>query len=174
MLKKIANLVRRSAMPREAYARSLGVKVGKNCRILSQHFGSEPFLIEIGDHVTVSHGVTFVNHDGVGWLIRDEKGRRYQYRRISIGNNCFIGANSTLMPGVRIEDNVIVGAGSIVTRSIPRGYVVAGNPARQITTFEALEEKVLEWVSESDLNKTLTYRDRVLAVVDESFKIPLG
>lgn len=172
-MNKIANLVRRSTMPGDAYARRLGVKVGSGCRILSKHFGSEPFLIEIGHNVTVSHGVTFINHDGTGWLIRDEKGRRYQYRRISIGSNCFIGANSTLLPGVRIEDNVVVGAGSVVTRSIPSGYVVAGNPARKITTIEHLHEKVLLWVSEKDLDMQLGYKARVMAVLDQEFKAPL-
>src|SRR5215831_14910005 len=82
------------------YARKLGVKVGRDCRLYINCFGSEPFLIEIGDHVTITSGVRFVTHDGSTWLINDDKGRRYLYRKIIIGNNVFIGMNSIIMPGV--------------------------------------------------------------------------
>ena len=52
-------------------------------------------------------------------------------KRIHIGDNCFIGANSVILPGVVLGDNTIVGAGSVVTKSFPRGFVViGGNPAR--------------------------------------------
>lgn len=173
MLKNIVNFVLRSTLPGDKFARRLGVRVGNGCRILTKHFGSEPFLIDIGDNVTVSHGVTFVNHDGSGWLIRDEKGRRFVYRRISIGSNCFIGANSVILPGVRIEDNVIVGAGSIVTRSIPMGLVVGGNPARVITTFEKFRIRALDWISDSDINNRLSYKEIVLSVMEPDFKAPL-
>jgi hypothetical protein len=173
MLKKVVNFVLRSTLPGDKFARRLGVRVGDGCRILAKHFGSEPFLIDIGDNVTVSHGVTFVNHDGSGWLIRDEKGRRFVYRRISIGSNCFIGANSVILPGVRIEDNVIVGAGSIVTRSIPKGLVVGGNPARVITTFEEFRTKALEWTADSEINRALDYKEIVMSVLQQEFKAPL-
>ena len=74
-----------------AASRALGVTVGDGCRILSMNVSSEYELVSIGDRVTVSSEVLFITHDGTGWLIRDEKGRRhYSYARIAIGNDVFI------------------------------------------------------------------------------------
>jgi acetyltransferase-like isoleucine patch superfamily enzyme len=157
----------------DVYARRCGVKVGQGCRILSHNFGTEPFLIEIGDRVTISGYVNFVNHDGTGWLVRDERGRRFSYRRIVIGDDVFVGAGSILMPGVSIGNRVIVGAGSVVTKSIPDGYVVAGNPARVITTFDAFQARVLsDWPGEKDFPEG-DYETRVRAVMDHKFKPPV-
>lgn len=64
------------------------------------------------------------------------------FGKIIIGNNCFIGAKSIVLYGVTIADNVIVAAGSVVTRSINESNViVAGNPARIISTWDAYREK---------------------------------
>src|SRR5437899_2934962 len=87
-------------------ARWLGVKVGQDCRIYSRHFGSEPWLVTIGSRVTVTWGVLFVTHDGSTWLIRDDRGRRYRYARIEVGDDVFIGLNSILLPGVRVGNRV--------------------------------------------------------------------
>lgn len=133
---------RRKNWPGDEYARWKGVTVGKGCRIFSNEFG-DPRLITIGDDVTISTHVQLLTHDGSTWLFRDEKGRRFDYQRIEIGNHCFIGACSILLPGIRIGDRVIVGAGSVVTKSVPSGWVVAGNPARFICKFEELQERAL-------------------------------
>lgn len=118
------------------YARWKGVKVGSNCRILIRSFGSEPFLIEIGNDVTLSSNVRLITHDGATWLIRDESGRRFHYAPIKIGSSVFVGAGSIVMPGVEIGSNVIIGAGSVVTKSVPDGVIAAGNPARIIGSYE--------------------------------------
>lgn len=60
---------------------------------------------------------------------------------ITLGNNVWIGGNATLLPGVSLGDNVVVGAGSVVTRSFPENVVIAGNPARVIRTIEAAESE---------------------------------
>lgn len=157
----------------DVYARRCGVTVGSGCRILSKNFGTEPFLITIGDRVTVSGYVTFVNHDGSGWLMRDARGRRFTYRQIVIGNDVFIGSGTILMPGVSIGDRVVVGAGSVVTRSIPSGMVVAGNPARKISSYDEFEQRVLtDWPADADF-PTGDYETRVRAVMDPTFKRPL-
>lgn len=136
----------------ERYARLVGVRIGQGCRILTRHFGSEPFLIEIGDRVTLSEDVLFINHDGSTWLMRDGRGRRQKFARIRIGSDVFVGARSILMPGVEIGDRVVVGAGSVVTRSVPSGLVVAGNPARVITSFNELRQRQLAGcAAEADL-----------------------
>ncbi|WP_102412056.1 DapH/DapD/GlmU-related protein [Beduinella massiliensis] len=115
-----------SRFDRIKLARKLGVKIGENCRLISfPQFGSEPYLIEIGDHVTVSSDVSFVNHDGGTWVFREHDPYKnvIKFGRIRIGNNCFIGMRSTIMPGVSIGDDCVVGACSLVTKSIPPGEV---------------------------------------------------
>jgi acetyltransferase-like isoleucine patch superfamily enzyme len=120
-----------------------GIRIGKNCTLTNPNFGSEPFLISIGDNVRVSKGVVFTNHDGGMWVLRNNgmapNGDRFG--PISIGNNVHIGMNSMIMPGVTIGDNVIVGAGSIVTKSIPSNSVAAGVPAKIIETVAEYYEK---------------------------------
>lgn len=156
---------------KKKYAKKIGVKIGENCRIYTTHFGSEPFLISIGDNVTITSGVKFLTHDGSTWLIRDEKGRRYLYQKIDIDNNVFVGVNSIIMPGVKIEKNVIVAAGSVVTKSIPSGSVVAGVPAKIIGRFEEIENKMLtSYISDFDINKKLSYKQRVLEVLTTEYK----
>lgn len=170
-LGRVRNLLIRQLVGGVAYARRIGVTVGKDCRILTSYFGTEPFLIEIGNKVTITSGVKLITHDGATWLINDKKGRRYLYRRIKIGNHVFIGVNSIIMPGVIIEDNVIVAAGSVVAKSIPSGKIVGGNPARIIGTYSDFERKVLEnYTSDNSRNKHLKYEEDVLSILDKSYK----
>ena len=154
------------------YFRRIGLKVGSNCRILTNKFGSEPYLITIGNNVTVTSGVRFVTHDGSGALMRDSKGRRYSYQPIKIGNNVFVGVNSILMPGIQIEDNVIIAAGSVVTKSIPQGVIVAGVPAKIIGKFEDLESRMLaSYISDEDFkNQKGAQKEKILKLTDYSFK----
>lgn len=167
MTKKIISISKKLILPlilgNIKYARSLGVKVGKDCRIYITQWGSEPFLVTIGNKVTITSGVKIVTHDGSTWLVHDEEGNRYQhYARVIIGNNVFIGVNTIIMPGVTIGNNVVVGAGSIVTQSIPDNSVAVGNPARVITSFDNLEEKIKkEYVSNKDLAGYSDYAERV-------------
>lgn len=154
-----------------AYHRYLGTKVGEDCRIFPFEFSSEPFLIKIGDRVTITSGVRLLTHDGSTWLIRDERGRRQLYRPIVIGNNVFIGIDSILMPGVVVEDNVIIAAGSVVTKSIPSGAIVAGNPARIIGRYEDYSARALrDYVSQEGMNRNLPFKERVEEVVDHTEK----
>lgn len=162
ILKGLRNRWRRWAWPGDQYARSLGVTVGERCRILTRSFSTEPYLIRIGDDVTISTNVLLLTHDGSTWLFRDAKGRRYDYRRIDIGNRVFIGANAIIMPGVRIGDRVIVGAGSVVTKSIPEGLVVAGNPARCVGHFDHLEERALNEYPRHDEIDSKTQKEFIL------------
>jgi acetyltransferase-like isoleucine patch superfamily enzyme len=115
-----------------------GLRLGRDVRVIGKpDFGSEPYLIEIGDHVTVSSHVTFVTHDGATWVFRQrpEYAGLQRFGRIKIGNNCFIGTRAVIMPGVSIGDNCVVGAGAVVTRPVPDDTVVAGSPARTICTY---------------------------------------
>lgn len=123
-----------------------GLKLGKNVRLVSvPEFGTEPFLIEIGDESTISNNVRFVNHDGgqnVLHFIEKYKDVR-TFGRIKIGKRCFVGADSIIMPGVEIGDDCVLGAGSILTVSMPDYSVYAGVPAKFVCTLEEYGDKLL-------------------------------
>lgn len=155
--------LRKLVTPPEAYARSVGVTLGQGCRIYIRSWGSEPFLISVGDRVTITSGVRILTHDGATWLVRNEHGvRRQRYRPVKIGNDVFIGVNSIIMPGVAIGDRVIIGAGSVVTKPIPSGTVWAGSPARFICDFDEYCRKVeLEDPLDTEIAHVSDYRERV-------------
>ena len=157
-----------------SYARFRGVQVGDRSRILTTKFGSEPFLVSIGDDVTVASGVRFVNHDGATSLIKEQGERRCYYARIEVGNQVFIGVGSTIMPGVRIADRVIVAAGAVVTKSIPSDSVVGGVPARYICSFQEYSKHALSIFPKKTEMAGTSYRDRVESVLDHNFKQELS
>ncbi|MBA4317007.1 MAG: capsule biosynthesis protein CapG [Flavobacterium sp.] len=130
-----------------SYAKFLGVNIGKNCRLVGNvRFGSEPYLISLGDHVSITSS-QFITHDGGIWVFREKFPNIDLIAPISVGNNVFIGSNCTILPGVNIGDNVVVGAGSVVTKDLAPDYVYAGIPARPIKTiakyWESLQGKLI-------------------------------
>lgn len=142
------NYVIRYKGDKVAYLRYLGVRIGANCSILTsiEHFGSEPWLVELGDNVTLSAGVALVTHDGSSRLFRgivDGMNPLYGnlFGTIYISNNSFISLNTIILPNVRIGPNAIVGAGSVVTRDVPPNSVYAGVPARHICSLDEYIEK---------------------------------
>jgi acetyltransferase-like isoleucine patch superfamily enzyme len=153
------------------YAKYKGVNFGANCKIFTKSFGSEPWMITIGNKVTITSGVKLLTHDGSTWLFEDEKGRRYKYNKIVIGNNVFVGVGSIIMPGVKIDDNVIVAAGSVVTKSIPGGVIVGGNPAKIIGDYSYYKKRALEnYVSNAEMDYSKPYKERIEKVIDQTFK----
>lgn len=143
----IAKIVRQYAMRRDpiAFARSIGVTVGERCRFLDvteKTFGSEPYLVFIGDHVTITSGVTFITHDGGVWVFREADPDIDVFRPVTVGNNVFIGINAIIMPGVTVGDNAIIGAGSVVVKNVPSDTVVAGVPARPIRPIAEYRERL--------------------------------
>jgi len=124
-----------------ALARAMGVKVGKRCRIYSTNFSSEPYLISIGDHVTITDNVQFITHDGAVWVFREVHPNLDLFGEIKIGNNIFIGLNTILLPGTEIGDNVIIAAGSVLKGVYPANSVIAGVPGKIISTIEEYYQK---------------------------------
>lgn len=133
--------------------RKQGAKIGENCSIQINRLASEPFLVEIGNNVAIASGVRFLTHDGASYIFRDEfPGLRY-FGKIVIEDNCFIGARSIILPGVRVGKGSIVGMSSVVIRDVKPGSVVFGNPAIQVSTVEKYKERCLrEWENQG-LNK---------------------
>ncbi|WP_411684365.1 acyltransferase [Acinetobacter indicus] len=128
------------------YARFLGVSVGDNCRFLGtskKTFGSEPYLISIGNHVTLTGDIRFITHDGGVWVFREKYPDIDVFGRIIIGNNVFVGLNSIIMPNTVIGDNVVIGAGSIVRGVLESNSVYAGTPVKKIMSIEEYENKTL-------------------------------
>lgn len=140
------------------------------CRILNRNFDTEPLLVRIGDRVSVTDGVTFLTHDGSTWVIRDEQGRRFRYARILVGDDVFIGMNTILLPGVQIGSRVIVGAGSVVTKSVPSDMVVGGNPAKIIGRFEDYRARALERFPSASNMRGRSRRERIESIVDPEFR----
>lgn len=125
------------------YARKIGVTVGKNCRLINVSFSTEPYLIELGDHVSATQ-TRFETHDGGVWVARHLAPDIDKIGRIKVGNNVFIGYGSIILPNVTIGNNVVIGAASVVSKPIPNNCVAAGVPARVLGPVEAYWDKVLE------------------------------
>lgn len=122
-----------------SYARNIGVEVGEGCRFLGlsrSTFGSEPFLIRVGNHVTITGGVHFVTHDGGVWVFRELEPNIDVFGSIVIEDNVFVGLGATIMPNVVIGKNSVVGAGSLVTKDVLPNTIVGGVPAKFIKSIE--------------------------------------
>lgn len=89
---------------------------------------TNPRGVHVGAHTYVAFNARILSHDMT----------RNTHRDTRIGRNCFIGGNALILPGVEIGDSCIVAAGSVVTRSVPAGSIVAGNPARIVRRGMAL------------------------------------
>jgi acetyltransferase-like isoleucine patch superfamily enzyme len=121
-----------------------GARVGARCKISSHTFICEGVTIE--DEVFVGHGVTFINdrrpratrEDGAPQTEADWKLERTVVRR-----GASIGSNATILGGVEIGERATVGAGAVVTRNVPAGATVAGNPARIIRAAASDERRAL-------------------------------
>lgn len=118
-----------------------GVKIGKGTIIWDPSSTvideSRPWLLTIGEYVKITAGVVILCHDYSLSVMRRVYGEWIgEGQETVIGDNCFIGMNSTILMGTHIGNNVIVGAGSVVRGTVPDNVVVAGNPAKIICTLE--------------------------------------
>jgi acetyltransferase-like isoleucine patch superfamily enzyme len=118
--------------------------IGTGCKVSpSVFFGSEPYLITIGNNVQITDGVRFLTHDGGLWTLRKTgllENADY-FGRIFVGDNCHIGWNTIIMPNVNIGKNCIIGCGAIVTKDIPDNSVAVGIPAHVIKTITEYYDK---------------------------------
>jgi acetyltransferase-like isoleucine patch superfamily enzyme len=125
------------------YAKFIGVNFGKNCHFYGPiNWGTEPWLISIGDNVYITNNCKFINHDGGTLIFRKDIPDLEITKPINIGSNVYIGTDSFILMGVNIGDNVVIGARSLITKSIPNDSVVAGHPAKIIKSTEDYLEKI--------------------------------
>ena len=142
-VKLIAKITRNPNEFVNNYYRKQGVVIGKDCNICSNILTTEPYLLEIGDNVTISTDVLFITHDASVGKIFGKEIASDICGKIRVGNNCFIGARSTVLYGVTLANNIIVAAGSTVTKSfVEENIIIAGNPAKIIGHWEDFANKI--------------------------------
>lgn len=145
-IKAIFKLIRYKLKGSLASAIEGGMRVGAGVSVMGGvNFGSEPYLISLGNNVRISSNVTFITHDGGTWAFRNYYDGEFQdtlkFGKIEVENDTFIGAGSTILPGVKIGHHAVVGAGSVVTKDIPDETVWAGVPAKQICSLQEYAQK---------------------------------
>ncbi len=138
-MKIISNIIKRIVkffMSPEKYAKFIGVNIGTNNFIPDKDcWSSEPYLITIGNNCAITNGVRIFTHGGAR-VARMKYPDFDVFGKVTIGDWVYIGTNSLIMPGVTIGDGALIAAGSVVTKSIPSGVVVGGNPAKIISTVD--------------------------------------
>lgn len=151
-MKKIFNKIkvlwyRSSASRYRTYLKKKGVKIGDNFSIRGNIKSiaidtSRPSLIEIGDNVTINSNFTLMTHDFVSGIFLNKYSDFIPSSgRVYIGNNVRFGVNCIVLKNVSIGDNCFIAAGSIVTRDIPQNSIVAGVPAKVISSLEDFYNK---------------------------------
>lgn len=125
-----------------SYCRGLGMEVGDGTIIKpSVNISTEPYLIRIGSHCSITANVNLITHDGGCWVFRENAPHLDIIAPIVLGDNVYVGIGATILPGVTIGSNVVIGAAAVVTRDIPSDVVVAGVPARVIKTLDEYRTK---------------------------------
>lgn len=153
MLKNLLrNIVYREKASSEkfvAYLRKQGAEIGEDVTFFSPPHtvvdSSCPWMLRIGNHVRITHGVIILLHD-YSWSVLKQlpecAGKIHGAQSpVTIGNNVFVGMNAIITRGVTIGDNVVIGAGSVVTKDCEPNSVYAGNPAKKIMTIEEYRRK---------------------------------
>ncbi len=106
-----------------------GLDIGPNTYYVRQNLdGVAPRLISLGRDCVLAPTAMILTHDASSFIHTG----RYRFAPVKIGDRCFLGYNSVIMPGVTIGSDVIVGAGAVVTSDVPDGMVMGGVPARVI------------------------------------------
>lgn len=121
---------------------------GDNCYYCSRKIPEEPYMVKLHNNVVIAANVNFVTHDVINDMLARKIGSEpgetlseYHMGTIEVFDNVAIGSDVTILYGTKIGPNAIVAAGSVVTKDVPEGTIVGGNPAKVIGTLDALIEK---------------------------------
>ena len=164
----ISSLYWRYIKSPEAYARHLGVNIGRDCFIDTRYWGNEPYLISIGNNVAVTGGVRIHTHGGAQ-VARRQFPNFDVFGKVVIEDWAYIGSCAQIMPGVTIGKGAMVAAGSIVTKSVPPGMVVAGNPAKVICKVEDYIERNSKYNLNSKGMDSKSKKEFLLSLPEEKF-----
>jgi len=150
-----------------------GLVVGKNFHVQEDVVidTSHCWHITIGDDVTLAPHVHILAHDASTKI-------HLGYTRIGkvkIGNRVFVGASSTILPGVTIGNNVIIGAGSVVTQDVPDDVVAVGNPAKVVGSLEDfLARRKVEMNAVPLFDETYQLRNQPSAAMKKAMNEKIG
>ncbi|MCI9180304.1 MAG: acyltransferase [Lachnospiraceae bacterium] len=170
---KLKQKVMRSPEEISKFYRCRGMKIGSNTIICGYMPIAEPALVEIKNNCVISSEVAFITHDHSINKVT-EKGSNL-FGKITIGNNCFIGQRSTILYGVTLADNIIVGSGSLVTKSfLENNIIIAGNPARVVGSWDAFRQKYenkaafmseLDDILNGNIDKLVSKEKRIASII---------
>ena len=130
-----------------AYLRQKGVKIGDEIWFFHDLKSisidtSRPSLVEIGSHVRINKNFTLLTHDFSTFILKEKYDEFLASSgKVTIGNNVYFGRDCTVLKGVTIGDNCIIGYGSLVTRNIPANSVAIGRPAKVLMTLDEYRQK---------------------------------
>lgn len=151
--------------------RQQGCSIGANCQLIGNvDFGSEPYLVSVGNHVRFSDGACITTHDGGVWVLRYLDSALCdvdKFAPVVIGDNVHVGMGAVIMPGVTIGSNVVIGARAVVTRDIPDNSIAVGVPARVIESVDDYREKALPKLVHT---KELSYKEKQYYLLNSSTK----
>lgn len=121
--------------------------LGKNVKLYTTSFGTEPYLIRIYDNVTCASHVRFITHDvscfNMARFAHIDESQIDKVGSITLFENAFVGAYAILMPNTSVGKNSVVAAGSIVTKHIPDGQLWGGVPAKYIMETSEYSKKII-------------------------------
>ncbi|PAY52470.1 acyltransferase [Ligilactobacillus salivarius] len=173
LLKKLIFREKSSSKTYIQFLRKKGVKIGDGCTIFYPRGTNidyqNPQMLTIGNYVRIADGVRILTHDYSLSVLAHVKGDIVgSVKPVTIQDNVFIGMNAIILAGVTIGKNVIIGAGSIVTRDCEDDAVYAGNPARKICTLEELYNKRKDKEIEDAKRVAIQYYNRTGLIPDET------
>ncbi len=149
----------------EGFLKYKGCKIGKNIwwgkiDTISIDF-SRPSLVEIGDNVRINKDFTLMTHDATSWVFKHKYHDHVPCSgQVVIGNNVYFGRHCTVLKGVTIGDNCIIGYGSIVTKSIPSDSVAVGAPAKVVCSLDDYYNKRKKLCVNEGLEYAKSIRER--------------
>ncbi len=148
LLQTIGLFLRRGAGARGRYLREKHIfaEIGENVRFQPRLIPLYPELIKLHNNIMVAAGVRFVTHDASFTVLNKLERGHFPERVgcIEVMDNVFIGYNVTILPNVRIGENVIIGASATVTRDLEPNGVYVGSPAKRIGSFDDFLQKCAE------------------------------
>ncbi len=150
MLLTKARIILMSEVKRTRYLSESGLfaAFGKNCKWFSRTIPEEPYMVKLHNNVVIAARVNFITHDVINDMLSRKIGAEpgeclseYYMGTIEIFDNVVIGSDSVILYNTRIGPNAIVAAGSVVTKDVPEGAIVGGNPARVIGKTDDLLDR---------------------------------